>query len=357
MMRNVLACLVLGALAWGQAAQSPQEAPKKSMAPGDGLAKSDPQQAPKVAPDAAVITINGLCDHPPADKAAASGCKVVFTRAQFEAFANLVQPNLPPVQRKQLAANYADALILAEQARQMGLDQGPRFEELMKLQRLSLLKQLLQQALEEKAGQISDKDIADYYQRNIASYEEVQLQRLYIPLSQQLAPPKEKLTSTELQKRQQDSEATMKKEADELHARAVAGEDFAKLQEEAYRVAEIKTAFPPSKMQSYQHRDLPGAQASAMNLESGEISPVITDGNGLFIFKAGEKDTVPLEKVRAQISSTLRLERLQQYLKAAEQSATTSLNEDYFTATPAAGAQGMSAPGGTTPKGEGKAAE
>lgn len=329
MVRSQLICLLFGALAWSQAAESPQGAPTQTATPGNAAAQSKAAEAAKVGPDAPVITINGLCDDRPTDRSPASGCKIIFTRAQFEAFTDLVQPNLSPVQRRQLANNYADMLILAEQARELGLDKGPRFGELLKLQRLSLLRQLLNEALEEKAAQISDQDVADYYQQNIGAYEEAQLQRLYVPLFQQLDPPKEELTAAQMQQRQQDSGAAMKKEADELQARAFGGEDLAKLQDEAYKVAEIKTAFPPSKMQTYRRSDLSAAQVSAMSLKVGEISPVIKDANGYFIFKAGEKSTVPLEKVRSQITSMLRAQRLQQYLKAAQQSATTVLNEDF----------------------------
>jgi len=353
MMRGGVVCLLLGALAGGQAVKSPQDAITQSTVPANGAAQTSRGEAENVAPDAAVITINGLCDHPPTDKTRPSGCKVVFTRAQFEAFAGFVQPNLPPVRRKQLAANYAETLILAEQAREMGLDKGPRFEELLKVQRLNLLRELLSQALEEKAGQISDRDIVDYYQQNIGAYEEVQFERLYIPLSQVLDPPKERLTAVEMQKRQQDSEAAMKKEADELHVRAVAGEDFSELQGEAYKAAQIITAFPPSKMETYRRLDLSPAQISVFNLKSGEISPVIKDANGYFIYKAGEKSMVTLEKARDQITSTLRAQRLRQYMLAAQQSATTILNEDYFTVMPAAGVDGMSAPSAATTRDKG----
>jgi len=353
MMRGGVVCLLLGALAGGQAVKSPQDAITQSTVPANGAAQTSRGEAENVAPDAAVITINGLCDHPPTDKTRPSGCKVVFTRAQFEAFAGFVQPNLPPVRRKQLAANYAETLILAEQAREMGLDKGPRFEELLKVQRLNLLRELLSQALEEKAGQISDRDIVDYYQQNIGAYEEVQFERLYIPLSQVLDPPKERLTAVEMQKRQQDSEAAMKKEADELHVRAVAGEDFSELQGEAYKAAQIITAFPPSKMETYRRLDLSPAQISVFNLKSGEISPVIKDANGYFIYKAGEKSMVTLEKARDQITSTLRAQRLRQYMLAAQQSATTVLNEDYFTVMPAAGVDGMSAPSAATTRDKG----
>jgi hypothetical protein len=352
MMRSGLICLLFGALAWGQAAESPQGIPTQNTAPANGTAQSNPAETAKVAADAPVITINGLCDDKPTGTMPASGCKVVFTRAQFEAFADLIQASPSPAQRRDLATSYADTLIFAEEALEMGLDKSRRFEELMKLQRLSLLRQLFNQALQEKAAKISDQDIANYYQQNIGSYEEAHLQRLYVPLHQQLDPPKEQLTPDQLQHRQQNADALMKKEADELQARAVGGEDLAKLQDEAYKTAGIKTAFAPSKMQTYRRNDLTAAQASAMSLRSGKISPVIKDTNGYFFFKAGEKSSVPLEKVRSKITDMLRAQRLQEYVKAARESATTVLNEEYFGITPNAGTQGMSAPTGLTPKGK-----
>jgi hypothetical protein len=105
-------------------------------------------------------------------------------------------------------------------------------------------------------------------------------------------------------------------------------------------------------MQAYRRSDLSAAQVSAMSLKSGEISPVIQDMNGYFIFKAGEKTRLPLEKVRSQITTVLRSQRLQQYMKAAQQSATTVLNDEYFTETPTAGTQRISAPSVATPRGK-----
>jgi len=83
-----------------------------------------------------------------------------------------------------------------------------------------------------------------------------------------------------------------------------------------------------------------------MELKSGEISPVIEDVNGYFIYKVGEKNTLPLDQVRAEISTTLRTQRAQQYMRAAEQSATTTLNEEYFTVPPPSAAPAMSVPRG-----------
>jgi hypothetical protein len=80
---------------------------------------------------------------------------------------------------------------------------------------------------------------------------------------------------------------------------------------------------------------------------------VIKDANGYFVFKAGGKDTIPLEKVRSQITTTLHAQRYQQYMKTAQQSATTVLNEEYFAASPATKAPEVPAPGASTPRVEG----
>ena len=189
MMRYAFVCLLLTAMAWGQAtspppppAQQPGAAPSAAANP----AASKEGDAAKVAPDAAVITIAGLCDHPPAEKAAADpNCKTVITRAEFERILDAVQPNMPAPRRRQFAMRYSMALVMAGQAHEMGLDQGPKFEDRMKLMRIQVLSQEFNQAQQEKAGQVSDQDIADYYKNHAPDFEEANLQRIFVPRAQQ----------------------------------------------------------------------------------------------------------------------------------------------------------------------------
>ena len=67
-----------------------------------------------------------------------------------------------------------------------------------------------------------------------------------------------------------------------------------------------------------------------MNLKAGETSQLISTPNGYLIYKVGEKDTLPLDKVHDEIVSTLRSQRLQDAMQAIQQSATPQLNEKYF---------------------------
>jgi parvulin-like peptidyl-prolyl isomerase len=241
-----------------------------------------------------------------------------------------VQPNMPPRARRQLATKYAMAVVMAHKAHEMGLDQGPKFEDRMKLMRLQVLSQSFNQAVQEKAAQISDKDIEDYYHTNSAAYEEANLQRILVPHSQTLPASKVKLSAAAEEKRRKDSEEIMKKEADKLHARAVAGEDFSKLQEEATQLAGSKAKAPSTKMGEVRRNSLPPTHVSVMDLKTGEVSALISDPSGYYIYKVGAKEVEPLDKVKEEIRGTLRSQRMQEQMQAVQQSATPTLDETYF---------------------------
>ena len=94
-------CLLFAAtLSWGQAAKpeappaAPPAAPK--MAPPSHTAAAKTSEGAGVSPDAAVITIPGLCEKPPVDKSKAASCKTVVTRAEFEQIVEAVAPNIAP---------------------------------------------------------------------------------------------------------------------------------------------------------------------------------------------------------------------------------------------------------------------
>jgi hypothetical protein len=337
MKQHGLVCLLLGAMAWGQAANSTSTpAAQQSGAPPSAASSvatpaANPEaEASKVAPDAPVITINGSCENPPADKTADPNCKTVITRAEFEKTIDAVQPNMPVRVRRQFAMRYSTALVMAQKAHEMGLDQGPKYEERMKLARVQILSQGLSQAVQEKAGQISDKDIEDAYNSKSADYAEADLQRIFVPRSQQLPASKVKLSAAEEKKRQKDAEEAMKKEADTLRARAVAGEDLTKLQADAFQLAGVKSKAPSTKMGKVRRNTLPPAQASVMDLKTGEVSSVLTDQSGYFIYKVGAKDTEPLDSVREEIRGALRTQRVQEQMQAVQKSATPTLDEAYF---------------------------
>src|ERR1700686_2277315 len=117
MRKSWLLCVLLGALAWGQAAPGtpPQAQPMQAPA-------APPDMSASVPADAAVITVIGVCPaapkaaaskatgakseaapKTPAAKTSAADCKTVITKAEFEKLANGVSPNITPQLKKQLA--------------------------------------------------------------------------------------------------------------------------------------------------------------------------------------------------------------------------------------------------------------
>src|SRR5580704_4645678 len=227
MSKYCLLCLLLGAMAMGQAA-SPTPAPAAQQpAAATAPTPATPAPAAQVAPEATVITIKGLCSNPKADKSDPA-CVTTITRAEFEKVIDAIQPNMPARARRPFADRYFHALVMATKAEEMGLDKGPTFDEKMKVQRMQILAQEMGKALQDQAGKMSDKDIEDYYHANLAKFEEVDADRIYIPKNQTPPDGEKTPTAEEEAKFQEQSEKTMKAEADKLHARAVAGDDFAK---------------------------------------------------------------------------------------------------------------------------------
>jgi len=358
MRKYALLCVFAGTLVWGQAG-SVKAAPVSHPGAAPQAKDSGTARAPEssaVAPQAAVITIPGVCEKK-AGAATGAPCKTVVTRAEFENLIQTMAPNIQPAQKKQLANQYAMALVMANKAQQMHLDQGPQYEERLRLAKLGVLNKELAQKLQEQASQISEQGLQDYYHSNSVAYEETDLQRLFIPKlkAQDSKDTREKAGEEDAKKRDQETEDATRKLADSLRARAVAGEDFDKLQEEAYAGTGMKNK-PPTKLGKVRRNGLPPDQLSVLDLKTGDVSQPIANPSGYFIYKVGGKDTLPFDKVKEEITTTLSQQKLRDEMQAIQQSATPALNEKYFAESepqamrPDAEAKPPSAPAGADPK-------
>jgi hypothetical protein len=280
------------------------------------------------APDSPVIIIEGLCDDQAMSKRGALACKTVITQAQFEKVIDAVQPGMPLRARREFALDYIDFLKMSKKAEQLGLDKSVTYEEQMRLARIQVLSQDLKKTIQEKASQISQKEIEEYYRNNISRFENAEVQRIYIPKTQQLLPEKA-LSDVSRETRLHESEQTMKEEADSLHARAMAREEFIKLQADAYQFAGIKNVLPNTDMR-IRRSSLPPNQVVVMDLRPGTISSVFDDANGFVIYKIMTKDTLSLNQAQEEIKAALRSQRVKDEMQDIEDSATYSLDASYF---------------------------
>lgn len=368
MRKSWLVCVLLGAVAWGQAAPGAQ-APVP-QGPMQGMPKPPvalPDTAASVSESAAVITVKGVCPAPakpaaakgatvkPASattKTAAADCKTVITKAEFEKLANAVSPNVTPQLKKQLAGVLPRFIAMSDAAKKQGLDKTPQFAETVKFAKMQILTQELQRKIQADAAKVPETEIAAYYKEHADSYEQFSLDRLFVPRNKQVQPEakdkdkededkdekltdeqkkeKEKEKEAEEKAKTEQGEADMTKLAETLRERAVAGEDFAKLQKEAFEAAGMKIESPTVTLPKVRRTGLPPAHAAVFDLKVGEVSQVISDSGGHYIYKVDTKDQLTLDQARQEIQTALQNKHTKDMMDKVNGSFQVETNEAYF---------------------------
>jgi hypothetical protein len=298
--------------------------------------------AASVSPDSAVITIEGVCDNPsdsgtPNDvtkaqenaaasktgsaASASSACKTIVTKAQFEKLVDALNPQMTGMVRRQLAASYPRLLLFAEKARELGLQQDPSFAERMQFGSIQVLAQSLNRYFEQQANSISDTDVQKYYKENPFQFERAELMRILVP--------RQAREATKPASRGQ-TEGTMLELAQKVRARALAGEDFQPLQKEAFEAARIYSASPNVSMGKIAVTRLPMTQQKVFEMQPGQVSEVIIDPNGYYIYKMVSKDLVPLSQASKEIRKSIASQRVQDSVNSLTNSLKFDLNPMYF---------------------------
>ncbi len=323
------------------AAATPKTAPTQGAKPGSQAApgtkalsaKQQAEAAKEVAPDAAVITIKGLCSTP-APKASSSktaggsaaakpaACETVITRKQLELLIDTVRPNLQPAQRRMLAQQYVELLVVASAATKAGVEKEPKVQEQMRLSKLQILATSYSREMQQKHAEVPQADIEKYYKEHSSQYEEAKLLRIYVPMvaAEEGKPP---------------DVAASKALAEKIQQRAAAGEDFDKLQKEAFTAASSKGTPPPVDIGERRRGTLPPKQENGVfGLKEGEVSPALEEASGFYIYKVVSKGEVPLDKVREEIKSTLAREHLRDSMEKLRTSVQPTFNDAYFGSEP-----------------------
>jgi hypothetical protein len=302
-----------------------------------------PATAASVLPDSPVITIEGICDHPAvavsssgqakqkessSTTSTGSPCKTVVTKAQFEKLVEALNPQMSGPIRRQLAESYPRLLVLANRARELGLDHDPLFAEAMRYASMQLLTERLTRYLEEQASNISDSDVEEYYKGNAIKFERVELLRIVVPKQTRQA---QNTVSGAQSNAVIDS--TMLTVAEKIHAHAAAGEDFQQLQKEAFEAAGISSGSPNVRTGRIAATGLPLDHRRVFEMEPGQVSDVIADSGGYYIYKVISKEKVPLAKANAEIRKSIASERVQDATASLGKSIKSELDQKYFGAS------------------------
>jgi parvulin-like peptidyl-prolyl isomerase len=327
---------------------TPKATGQKPAAPAAKAPSAKPKgaESKEVGPDTAVITIKGLCStaarKPASGKTAGSSapvspaaCETVVTRMQLELLIDTVRPNLQPAQRRMLAQQYAELLVVADAAGKAGVEKDPKVQEQLRIQKLQILATAYTREMQQREAEVPPADVEKYYKENSAKYEQAKLLRIYIPM---VVTEEGKPSDT----------AASKAVAERIQQRAAAGEDFDKLQKEAFTAANSKGTPPSPDLGERRRGTLPPKQGDAVfGLKAGEVSPALEEASGFYIYKVVSKDEVPLDKVQEEIKGTLARERLRESMEKLRTSVKPVFNDAYFgsaTPPPAAGASAPPAP-------------
>jgi hypothetical protein len=269
-----------------------------------------------IGPEQAVITVHGFC----ADEVVSSSrpCDTVITRAQFEKLAEALQPDMPRPLRLKVASAYVHMMRMAAAAQKRGIDKTASFDEQLRYARLQLLSQDLTHVLQEEAQNVSDAEIADYYDKHRPVFERATLERIFVPGPQQVPEGSAARDGAHLAEL-----------AIALRARAVAGESPEALQVEAFKAVGRAVADIHTKMENVLRDSLPPSHEGVMDLHAGEVSEVLSDpGGGHFIYKMVSKDTPSLGSVAAEIRKLISSQRYRDSLKGFE--GDVVFNDAYF---------------------------
>ena len=318
MIRNLLIILIVAVSTLY--AQQPGTAQHPASGTNPPVAVQQP-----VAPDAPVITIHGLC---PAGKPTignkTESCTVVLTRAQFEAMVgaiNITNQAFSPVALRSLGSSYVTLLALADAGEKAGVESDPRFQELMAVARTRALAETYHRYLDDKYSNPSTEDVEAYYKKNLDKFEQIQIERIFIPKVNPL--------------RSQDKPAEFEKKArtlaGQIRERAAKGEDIMSLQAEAYTTLGIRTMPPQTEMNPMLVRRLEKqVQADIAALKPGEVTMVEVEPSGFNIYKLKTRRTLSVEQAKPQIIREISQQKVDAALKAATGGVHTDFNEQFF---------------------------
>jgi PPIC-type PPIASE domain len=332
-----MVCLLFGPMAWAQANPSSTAPPEHKRTVSQDMDDEDEKKPAAVAANAAVLTINGLCSKRTpnsAEPSAWTACQTVITRAQFDRLIDAVAADMSPQSKLQLATSYPRLLVRAHEAEIRGLGKTARFEELMRFARLQILSQELTREIKEESARVPEKEIVEYYREHSPYFELASVERIFVPLRGQAQATgdgnKDNAGEDPASAKLQESKAAMRNEAQDLRARAAAGEDFAKLQNEAYEAAGNRNHPLTATTQKVRRTSLPPAHLAVFDLKPSEVTPLISDASGYYIYKLDAKELEPLPEARAEIVKVLERQRLQDSVGRIDQSCTTDVNQSYF---------------------------
>ncbi len=322
-MIRTLLTLALAAAAITAQAQTTSSGPQQLPTLRDRTPQQQPEATTNVPATDPVITITGVCEAAAADPAS---CKTVITREQFDRMVSALnsgKQSIPQSVLRNLAQHYVELLAYTRAAEKAGLQNDPKFTEIMRVVRMRTLADSYARTLEEKYRNPPEQDLQAYYSQHTHKYEELSLSRIFVP------------TQSQSSSNGEDWETRAMKVLADIRDRAAKGEDLDKLQKEAYTALGVTVA-PLSTFMGKKRSGMmnPQQDQELFALAVGGVSKVDHEAAGFIIYRVDGKDTLPFAQVKDEVAKDLFKERFDREVKAIMAPIHADLNGQYFGAEP-----------------------
>ena len=294
--------------------------------PAGGSLEAAPSSASgSASPDEVVLTV---------------GTKKI-TASEFEKIISSLPPQysgaVNSFGKKGFADQFANLLGLALEGEKRKIDQQEGFRQMMDFQRILLLAQIALNELANSTEPVSPEDVRNYYTTHQADFEEAKVRGIYVAFEADSAPGEaDKSVAPSQEKegaaKQHRTEQEAKAKAEALRARIQAGEDMAAL---AKTESDHATAAQSGDF-GYVRREqlVPEMGNTIFSLAANQVSALVQDRVGYFIFKVEGKRVQPLEQVQESIGNNLRQQKTGDLLAKIRNDYPVTLNPRYFPETP-----------------------
>ena len=215
---------------------------------------------------------------------------------------------------------YAVLTKFAAMAEATKVDQQTPYRQRLEFMRMQTLAQALVEDYRNKIP-VSDSEMAAFYEKNKDNYTQAKLQVILLNFATADANPSEK---------KKLSEAEAEAKAKDLVKQLKAGADFKKLVAE--NSDDVASKAKGGDFGTIRRSDqIPDELKMAIfALKQGQFSEPIKQPNGFYIFKVIEYAAQPLDEVKSVLSSQLRDQKFQEWLKVTQDTADVKIEDQAF---------------------------
>lgn len=199
---------------------------------------------------------------------------------------------------------------LADEAEKASLDKRPDLKTALDFQRMNILYQAEMNEYKDKIP-VTREDQEKVYHDNPDRFKQVKVKVIHLSFS--ATPDKPGPDGKKMM-----SEAEAKAKADELRAKIVAGEDFAKLAREN---SDDKSTAPNGGDFGTISHNSPypePVKKAVFALKEGEVSEPVKQANGFYLIRSESVVLQPFGEVRPQIIEELKQSRFMEWMKSLE---------------------------------------